>query len=41
MSKKNKPEEIPSWIKDLYKKDLDRVVNGERPMYFRGMVIVL
>lgn len=29
MSKKNKPEEIPSWIKDLYKKDLDRVVNGE------------
>ena len=37
MSKKNKPEEIPSWIKDLYKKDLDRVVNGERPMYFRGM----
>lgn len=37
MSKKNKPEEIPSWIKDLYKKDLDRVVRGERPMYFRGM----
>lgn len=37
MSKKNKPEEIPSWIKDLYKKDLDRVVNGERPMYFMGM----
>lgn len=37
MSKKNKPEEIPSWIKDLYKKGLDRVVNGERPMYFRGM----
>lgn len=37
MSKKNKPEEIPSWIKDLYKKDLDRVVNGERPMYFGGM----
>lgn len=37
MFKKNKPEEIPSWIKDLYKKDLDRVVNGERPMYFRGM----
>lgn len=37
MSKKNKPEEIPSWIRDLYKKDLDRVVNGERPMYFRGM----
>lgn len=37
MSKKNKPEEIPSWIKDLYKEDLDRVVNGERPMYFRGM----
>lgn len=37
MSKKNKPEGIPSWIKDLYKKDLDRVVNGERPMYFRGM----
>lgn len=37
MSKKNKLEEIPSWIKDLYKKDLDRVVNGERPMYFRGM----
>lgn len=37
MSKKNKLEEIPSWIKDLYKKDPDRVVNGERPMYFRGM----
>lgn len=37
MSKKNKPEEIPSWIKDLYKEDLNRVVNGERPMYFRGM----
>lgn len=37
MAKKNKQEEIPSWIKDLYKEDLDRVVNGERPMYFRGM----
>ena len=37
MSKKNKPEEIPSWIKDLYKEDLVRVVRGERPMYFRGM----
>lgn len=37
MSKKNKPEEIPSWIKDLCKEDLNRVVNGERPMYFRGM----
>lgn len=37
MSKKNKPEEIPSWIKDLYKEDLDRVVRGERPMYFRGI----
>lgn len=37
MSKKNKPEEIPSWIKALYKEDLNRVVNGERPMYFRGM----
>lgn len=37
MSKKNKPEEIPSWIKDLYKEDLDRVVRGERPMYFRSM----
>lgn len=37
MSKKNKPEEIPSWIKDLYKEDPDRVVRGERPMYFRGM----
>lgn len=37
MSKKNKPEEIPSWIKDLYKEGLNRVVNGERPMYFRGM----
>lgn len=37
MSKRNKPEEIPSWIKDLYKEDLNRVVNGERPMYFRGM----
>lgn len=37
MSKKNKPEEIPSWIMDLYKEDLDRVVRGERPMYFRGM----
>ena len=37
MSKKNKPEEIPSWIRDLYKEDPDRVVRGERPMYFRGM----
>lgn len=37
MSKKNKPEEIPSWIRDLYKENLDRVVRGERPMYFRGM----
>lgn len=37
MSKKNKPEEIPSWIRDLYKEYLDRVVRGERPMYFRGM----
>lgn len=37
MSKKNKPEEIPSWIRDLYKEGLDRVVRGERPMYFRGM----
>lgn len=37
MAKKDKKEEIPSWIKDLYKEDLDRVVNGERPMYFRGM----
>lgn len=37
MAKKNKQDEIPSWIKDLYKEDLDRVVNGERPMYFRGM----
>lgn len=37
MAKKDKPEEIPSWIKDLYKEDLDRVVRGERPMYFRGM----
>lgn len=37
MAKKNKREEIPSWIKDLYKEDLDRVVRGERPMYFRGM----
>lgn len=37
MAKKNKQEEIPSWIKDLYKEDLDRVVRGERPMYFRGM----
>ena len=37
MSKKNKPEEIPSWIRDLYEEDLDRVVRGERPMYFRGM----
>ena len=37
MSKKNKPEEIPSWIRDLYKEDLDRVVRGERPVYFRGM----
>lgn len=41
MAKKDKKEEIPSWIKDLYKEDLDRVVNGERPMYFRGMMIVL
>lgn len=37
MAKKNRPEEIPSWIKDLYKEDLDRVARGERPMYFRGM----
>lgn len=37
MSKRNKPEEIPSWIRDLYKEGLDRVVRGERPMYFRGM----
>lgn len=37
MAKKNKQEEIPSWTKDLYKEDLDRVVRGERPMYFRGM----
>lgn len=37
MAKKNKQEEIPSWIKDLYKEDLDRIVRGERPMYFGGM----
>lgn len=37
MAKKDKKKEIPSWIKDLYKEDLDRVVRGERPMYFRGM----
>lgn len=37
MAKKNKREETPSWIKDLYKEDLDRVLRGERPMYFRGM----
>lgn len=37
MAKKNKQDEVPSWIKDLYKEDLDRVVKGERPMYFRGM----
>ena len=37
MAKKDKKEEIPSWIKDLYKEDLDRVISGERPMYFRGM----
>lgn len=37
MAKKDKKEEIPSWIKDLYKEDLDRVVRGERLMYFRGM----
>lgn len=37
MAKKDKKEEIPSWIKDLYKEYLDRVVRGERPMYFRGM----
>lgn len=37
MAKKDKKEEIPSWIKDLYNEDLDRVVRGERPMYFRGM----
>jgi hypothetical protein len=37
MAKKNRPKEIPSWIRDLYKEDLDRVVRGERPMYFRGM----
>ena len=37
MAKKDKKEEIPSWIKDLYEEDLDRVVRGERPMYFRGM----
>ena len=37
MAKKDKKEEIPSWIQDLNKEDLDRVVRGERPMYFRGM----
>lgn len=37
MAKKDKKEEIPSWIKDLYKGNLVRVVRGERPMYFRGM----
>lgn len=37
MAKKDKNDGIPSWIKDLYKEDLDRVVRGERPMYFRGM----
>lgn len=37
MAKRNKSDNVPSWIKDLYKEDLDRVVRGERPMYFRGM----
>ena len=39
MAKKTKDEdnEIPSWIRDLYKEDLDRVVRGERPMFFGSM----
>lgn len=37
MAKRNKSDNVPLWIKDLYKEDLDRVVRGERPMYFRGM----
>lgn len=37
MAKKNKSDNVPLWIKDLYREDLDRVVRGESPMYFRGM----
>lgn len=37
MAKKGKSDNIPLWIKDLYREDLDRVVRGESPMYFRGM----
>lgn len=34
MAKKDKKEEIPSWIKDLYKEDLDRVISGQSPQYY-------
>ena len=34
---KDKDNEIPSWIRDLYREDLDRVVRGERPMFFGSM----
>lgn len=37
MAKKNKSDNVPLWIKDLYREDLDRVVRGDSPMYFRGM----
>lgn len=37
MAKKNKSDNVPLWIKDLYREDLDRVVRGESPVYFRGM----
>ena len=41
MAKKDKKEEIPSWIKDLYKEDLDRVVRGERLCISGVWMIVL
>lgn len=37
MAKKNRPEEIPSWIKDLYKEDLDRVISGQSPIYYKQL----
>lgn len=39
MAKKGKgdKDKTPQWVMDLYREDLDRVVRGERPMYFRGL----
>ena len=37
MAKKDKKEEIPSWIKDLYKEDLDRVIFGQSPIYYKQL----